>query len=277
LIALETVTLQEVWNFLRFGSPIGLAFSFILGAVLGSFANVVIWRLPRAESLIKPVSHCPHCGIPIPPRYNIPILSFFILKGRSACCHQPIPSRYLIVELLCALIPTSLYFLQGWTADFLFASLWMILLVILAGIDLEHLRLPNPLVGFGAALSLLWMLTAPQQSWSQAGWGFLVGLGFSTVALLAGKIAVGKWSGFGDLKLAVVLGFTFGPGRFFVLYLCAALAALIYAAVRGSRLSKSRVPMGPFFALGTWVTIWCGEAIVRWYLGLWETTALWLK
>lgn len=239
-----------------------------MGAALGSFANVVIWRLPRGESLIRPGSHCPVCGKPIPPGHNIPIISFVLLKGRSACCHQPISIRYPIVELLSALIPTTLYLFHGWTVEFLFESLWMLLLIILAAIDLEHFRLPNKLVAFGAVLSLAWMILAPQQTWIQAGLGVLLALGFSAVALSMGKLLVGRLSGLGDFKLALVLGFTFGPGRFFVLYVTAVVTAMIYGAIKGGRLSKKRIPMGPFFALGTWVTIWCGETLVRWYMSL---------
>lgn len=269
LILCMTGTLwQDAWSLLHWGSPFGFAFSALIGAALGSFANVVIWRLPRGQSLIKPASHCPHCQVPILVRHNIPILSYFILKGRSACCDQPISPRYPIVELLGALILGTLYLLEGWTLTFVFQSLWMILLLILAAIDLEHFRLPNVLVGCGALLSLLWMLVTPEQAWTQAGFGLLLGLGFALAAIALGKVLKGQWSGLGDLKLAAVLGFTFGPGRFIILYLTASMAALVYAAARRKKPEGGRIPMGPFFALGAWVTIWCGEVIVRWYLGL---------
>lgn len=258
----------DAWSLLRDSSPLGFIFSAVIGAALGSFANVVIWRLPRGQSLIRPASHCPHCSAPIPARHNIPILSYLLLGGRAACCGQPISPRYPIVELLGALILGTLYLLEGWTATFLFESAWMILLLILAAIDVEHFRLPNSLVGVGLALSVLWMAIAPPQSWVQAGLGLLAGLVLALAAMAVGKVLKGRWSGLGDVKLAVVLGFTFGPGRFVFLYAVAALTALIYAAAFRRRIEGGRIPMGPFFALGVWITIWCGEEVVRWYVGL---------
>lgn len=259
---------RSAWSPLHWGNPLGLLFSFVLGSALGSFANVVIWRLPRGESVIKPASHCPHCATPIPPKYNVPIISFLALRGRTACCSQPIAPRYFVVELLSALILSVLYLLEGWSLAFLFHSAWMLLLIMLSVIDLEHYRLPNVLVAAGAVVSLIWMLLEAEQSWAQAGWGLLLGLGVGAATMVAGRIMKGRWSGVGDVKLATVLGFTFGPGRFLLLYLIGSLAALVFAAVRRTSHRSDRIPMGPFFALGAWVVILCGAEIVQWYMGL---------
>jgi len=262
------VSSQEIWQFLRWGSPLGWIFSFILGACLGSFANVVIWRLPRGQSLIKPGSHCPMCAAPIPMRRNIPILSYFLLQGKAPCCGNPISTRYLLVELFCALVLAALYLLEGWTLNFVFAGAWMILLIILAAIDVEHYRLPNVLVGCGTVLSLLWMLVRPGQSWSAAGLGLLAGLVVGAIMLLTARRVSGQWAGFGDFKLIAILGFAFGFGRFVILILSAAFAALLYGLLRRQQAAERRIPFGPFLAIGTWVAICCGETAVRWYLGL---------
>jgi leader peptidase (prepilin peptidase)/N-methyltransferase len=266
----STSDLHHFWQFLAWGSPLGFFYSFILGAVLGSFANVVIWRLPRGESLIKPGSHCPACGVPIPLWRNVPLLSYFFLKGQTACCDTALSVRYPIIELLCALILGALYLNQGWCANFAFSAAWMILLVILGAIDVEHYRLPNSLVVSGAVISLLWMLLVPQQSWLQAGFGTLLGLFLASAMLLAGKALAGRWGGFGDFKLTLVLGFTFGPGQFLVLYLTATITAMIYGLYRRRKSNDKRLPMGPFFALGAWITIWTGQALVDWYLGFFK-------
>ncbi len=258
---------HDAWIMLRWGNPLGLVFSAIIGASLGSFSNVVIFRLPRGQSLLKPASHCPLCNIPIPIIHNVPLLSYLILHGRSRCCNRPISSRYPVVELLGALILATLYLLDGWRLDFVFHGAWMLLLLILAAIDLEHLRLPNVLVATGAVFSLLWMLVIPEQSWLQAALGLLTGFALAGLAMLVGRIFKGEWRGMGDLKLALVLGFPFGPGRFFLLYLVASKAAIIFYVVRRGKLKDHRVPMGPFFAFGAWVTIWGGAEVVRWYLG----------
>jgi leader peptidase (prepilin peptidase) / N-methyltransferase len=269
-LSAETVTttnLHRFWQLLAWGSPLGYIYSFVLGAVLGSFANVVIWRLPRSESLIKPGSHCTHCGVPIPLWRNVPIFSFFIQRGRTACCATALSVRYPIIELLCALILGSLYLNLGWSADFAFAGTWMILLVILGAIDVEHYRLPNSLVISGAIISLLWMILAPPHNWLQAGMGLLLGLVMAGAMLLAGKTLAGRWGGFGDFKLTLVLGFTFGPGQFLVLFLTATIAAMIYGLYRRRKSGEKRIPMGPFFALGVWINLWAGQALVDWYLG----------
>ncbi|RJP77270.1 MAG: prepilin peptidase [Candidatus Zixiibacteriota bacterium] len=260
--------LEEAWIMVTWGSPLALLLTVILGASLGSFANVVIWRLPRGQSLVKPASRCPACSRPIPPWHNIPILSFMLLRGQAACCGAPISARYPIIELISALILGTLYWAEGWSWVFLFTGAWMILLLILAVIDLEFYRLPNPLVAAGAVISLLWMIVAPQQGWLSAAAGFGTGLGFAGLMMLVGKAKTGRLAGFGDLKLAAVLGFTFGPGRFVLLMLTAALSALVWGLIQRRRGSERRIPMGPFFALGAWVVIWLGETMVRWYLGL---------
>jgi leader peptidase (prepilin peptidase)/N-methyltransferase len=163
----------------------------------------------------------------------------------------------------------SLYLLSGWTLTFVFQSAFMIILLILAVIDLDHYRLPNVLVGAGAIISLLWMIFAPQQTWGKAGLGLLAGLTFGFLVMLVGKLLKGRWSGMGDLKLSLVLGFAFGPERFVFLYLVAALAAVVYFIARRDKTTDSRVPMGPFFAIGAWVTIWIGSQVVYWYLNFW--------
>jgi prepilin signal peptidase PulO-like enzyme (type II secretory pathway) len=135
-------------------------------------------------------------------------------------------------------------------------------------VDVEHYRLPNALVICGAIISLLWMILAPPHSWPQAGFGLLLGLLLGLAMLLAGKTLAGRWGGFGDFKLTLVLGFTFGPGQFLVLFLTATMAAMIYGLYRRRKSEEKRIPMGPFFALGAWITLWAGQALVDWYLGL---------
>ncbi len=264
------MNLKQAWDLLSWGSPLGFAFSFLLGSIFGSFANVVIWRLPRGQSLIKPGSRCPACGTAIPLWRNIPVLSYFLLRGKAACCGVPLSARYPLVEMLCALILGVLYLNGGWNFAFLFQSAWMILLVILAAIDIEHFRLPNTLVMAGALLSVLWMVISPQQSWPQAGLGLAAGLVMASVMLMAGRSFAGRWGGFGDFKLTAVLGFTFGLGPFLILYLTASLGGLIYAVSKRRTSTDQRIPMGPFFALGAWITILCGDTVVRWYLGLYN-------
>ncbi len=256
------------WDTLSSQNPLGLVFAVLIGSALGSFANVVIHRLPREQSLVKPGSRCPHCGKPIPPKYNLPVLGYLILRGRSKCCNQQISPRYFIVELLGALILGSLYFLDGFGARFLFHAGWMILLLILAAVDWEHYRLPNSLIAAGFLLSLLWMLIAPEQSWKSATFGLLAAAVAASALMLSSKMIKGHWGGMGDVKLMLVLGITFGPGRFFFFFLTALLTAAVGFLFFSKVFREGRLPMGPFFALAFWITIWVGDEVVRWYAGL---------
>jgi leader peptidase (prepilin peptidase)/N-methyltransferase len=256
------------WNLLRWQNPMGFIFAAVIGSALGSFANVVIHRLPRGMSLVNPGSRCPHCGQPIPFRYNVPILGYLFLRGRTKCCRKPISARYFIVELLGALILASLYLLEGFTPSFVFHSGWMILLLILAAIDWEHYRLPNILIGTGFFISVIWMLVQPDRSWVDAAWGLLIALGSALLMVLISRLWKGQWGGMGDVKLMLVLGFTFGPERFFFLFLTALLSAILGFLFLRNHLRDQRLPMGPFFAFGFWITIWMGDEIVRWYAAL---------
>ncbi|MBU0518303.1 prepilin peptidase [bacterium] len=269
LAALENPTVWEAaWAVLRWQNPLGFLFAALLGAAFGSFANVVIYRVPRALSIVKPASHCPNCQKPIPPYHNIPIISYLILGGKSSCCRQTISSRYPVIELLSALIFSALYLLDGLSWVLAFHASWMLLLLMLAAIDLEHYRLPNPLVAAGAVISLLWMIVAPQQSWGDAALGLLTGGAIAGVVMLVSRVLKGQWGGVGDFKLSLALGFTFGMGRFIFLYLITAISAVLAYLIYRKRFSDGRIPMGIFFAVGAWVTIWVGEELVRWYLSL---------
>ncbi len=247
---------------------IALILVLMLGAVFGSFANVIIWRLPRGKSIVSPGSQCPQCGIPIPLWRNVPVLSFVLQRGRAACCGNQISLRYPIIEMLCALAAGLLYVKDGLGAALVLETVWMLLLIILAAIDLEHYRLPNVLVGFGAGWAVFGMVLFPQQSWSQAGLGLLAAVFFALGMLVIGKAVSGSWSGFGDLKLTLVLGFAFGVGGFLILFISATFGALLYGLYRRRQSADKRIPMGPFFALGVWIALWCGDMVLKWYLGL---------
>lgn len=127
----------------------------IFGLLFGSFANVVIWRFPRGESVSYPASHCPACDTPILPRDNIPVLSWLLLKGRCRACGVPISPRYPVVELMSGLLWLSAGLRFGMTVQTGFAVFFFFLLLILTWIDIDTMRLPNPLVGLLAVVGLV--------------------------------------------------------------------------------------------------------------------------
>jgi leader peptidase (prepilin peptidase) / N-methyltransferase len=238
----------------------------VLGAVFGSFLNVVAYRLPRGESLSRPRSRCPHCETPIRPYDNIPVLSWLLLRGRCRSCRAPISPRYPLVEaatgLLCALVVVA----KGADADALLGLALVLLLVPITLIDLDHRIIPNRLTLIGAVIApLLVAFTDPGALPEHLIAGVAAG-GFFLIALLAYPSGMGM----GDVKLAAVLGLflgrAVGPAIFVALVSGTLVGALIIARKGTREGRKTAVPFGPFLALGGVVALFAGDAMVDWYL-----------
>ncbi len=250
----------------------------ILGLLLGSFLNVVVWRVPRGESIVSPPSACPTCGHAIRPRDNVPVVSWLNLRGRCRDCGAHISVRYPLVEagtgiaFALAAVVTGL----SWVLP---ALLYLVAIgIALALIDLDVHRLPDRIVlpSYGVAALLLAVA-----SWNPGGapdWGALGRAGIGTVGLFAAYFVMvlvyPAGMGFGDVKLAGVLGMYlgwFGWSSLLVGFFAAFLLGGIYSIVlivtrRAGR--KSGVPFGPWMIAGTLVGITAGEAVGSWYAGL---------
>jgi leader peptidase (prepilin peptidase) / N-methyltransferase len=238
----------------------------VLGAVFGSFLNVVAYRLPRGESLSRPRSRCPGCETPIRPYDNVPVLSWLVLRGRCRSCQTPISARYPLVEaatgLLCALVVLA----KGADADALLGLALVLLLVPITLIDLDHRIIPNRLTLIGAVIApLLVAFTDPGALPEHLIAGVAAG-GFFLVALLAYPSGMGM----GDVKLAAVLGLflgrAVGPAIFIALVSGTLVGALIIARKGTREGRKTAVPFGPFLALGGVVALFAGDEMVDWYL-----------
>ena len=251
----------------------------VAGACVGSFTNVVAWRLPREESLVWPGSHCPKCGQGVRWHDNVPVLGWIWLRGRCRDCHQGISSRYPLVELVSALLWLS----ACWGHGLLAASdqLGLALLNLVAGIvlisvllplvliDIDHLWLPEPLCRIGVLLGLaftgaLYLVTpAPEASavllnhLLAAAAGLLALEGLSALAeRMLGQPALGL----GDAKLAAVAGAWLGLGGVLVALAFAVFSGAIFGSigrVSGRLGPRQPFPFGPFIALGIWLT-WLG-------------------
>ena len=247
----------------------------LLGACIGSFTNVVAWRWPRQESVVRPGSHCPRCGTPLAWFENLPLLSWLGLRGRCRHCHQPIALRYPLVELLCAGLWVAVLAAQPATmgpapapvplllAGWLLLS-WLLPLVL---IDLDSLWLPEPLCRIGLLLglamtALLGFLqdaaTGRQLLLSHliaAGLGLIVFEGLSALAeRLLGRPALGL----GDAKLAALMGAWLGPlGLLMAVAVAVCSGALVGGIGRISGRLQRHQPFafGPFLALGT-AAVW---------------------
>jgi leader peptidase (prepilin peptidase)/N-methyltransferase len=247
----------------------------ILGLIIGSFLNVVIWRVPRGESLVAPPSHCPSCEHPVRPRDNVPVLSWLLLRGRCRDCGARISVRYPLVEVLTAgvfVVLAARIGLEPELPAFLYLGAAG---VALALIDLDVKRLPNvivlpsylvALVALGAAA----VVDGEADDILRAVLGMLALFGFYFA--LAWIYPAGM--GFGDVKLAGVLGIYLGwlgwpellTGTFLGFLLGGLVGGALMAAHRAGR--KSKIPFGPFMLVGALIGICCGGALADLYLDL---------
>lgn len=245
----------------------------LMGLLIGSFLNVVIWRVPRGESVVRPPSHCPGCGAAIRQRDNVPVLSWLMLRGKCRDCKTRISARYPAVELLTAIVFGLLAWRIGLDAA-LPAYLYLGAIgVALALIDIDVKRLPNAIVlpSYPVALGLLGVAAAVNQDLSAyiralLGMVVLFGLYF----LLAFVYPAGM--GFGDVKLAGILGLYLGwlgwgevvTGGFLGFLFGGIVGAALMAAQRAGR--KSQIPFGPFMLAGALTAILWGGALADLYL-----------
>jgi leader peptidase (prepilin peptidase)/N-methyltransferase len=241
----------------------------ILGMALGSFFNVCIDRLPREESILNPPSHCEACHHRLGPKDLIPIFSYLWLRGRCRYCHQPIPRRLFLVELVTAAIFPLLYLSYGLTSEFVILAFYVCLFLIVFVIDMERGLILNRVVYPGMALALLIAGVAPQQwllEWGQPGIIASLaggGVGFAIFLLIA--IISRGGMGWGDVKLCALIGLAVGfPLVFIALLIGIVLGGVVALALLVSKRRGRRetIPFGPFLSLGAVITlIWWGELL----------------
>ena len=226
-----------------------VGFAALLGSVVGSFLNVVIYRLPRGESVVRPRSRCPHCGWMIPAWANIPILSYVALGGRCRGCRARISVRYPLVEALTAALfvallwwsPSGLRLLASWGL----ASA----LVAVAFIDLDHQIIPNQITLPGIGIGLLLAFVAPPPLWLDAGLGVLLGGGLMWAVSALYEWRTGQIGlGMGDVKLVAMLGAFLGVEAAIGVMVVGSVLGLLYGIAMIARTGggrKTRIPFGP--------------------------------
>jgi leader peptidase (prepilin peptidase)/N-methyltransferase len=246
----------------------------VLGLLIGSFLNVVIHRVPAGESVVHPRSRCPGCGTELAARDNVPVLSWLLLRGRCRTCGTRISARYPLVELGTAVLFGVVAWWCGptWALP---AYLYLAAIsVALSAIDLDVKRLPDAIVlpSYVVALVLLLLPAVLDGGWGHYRTALLTGLGlFAFYFLLAFIYPAGM--GFGDVKLAGVLGIYLGWAGWqlavlatFVAFLLGAVIGLV-VMVRSGQGRKTKVPFGPFMVIGTWVALFWGQSVIDWYVG----------
>jgi leader peptidase (prepilin peptidase) / N-methyltransferase len=242
----------------------GTLLAAVLGAAVGSFLNVVAYRLPRGLSLVRPASRCPSCEAPIRPYDNVPVLSWLALRGRCRSCRAAISARYPVVEAvtiaLCALV-VLVKEPEPWLGLAL-----VLLLVPVTLIDLDFRIIPNRLLLVGAAAALALLAAFDPGAIP----GHLIAAAAAGGFFLVAAVAYPSGMGMGDVKLAAVLGLflgrAVGPAILVALVAGTVVGALIIARKGAREGRKTAIPFGPYLALGGLVGLFAGDAIVDWYL-----------
>ncbi len=255
-------------------------FSFLLGCIVGSFLNVVIYRIPRKESIVFPGSHCPNCGHNLSPWENIPILSFLFLKGSCRNCGVKISLQYPFVELLTGVCFAFVTARFGLTFQTLVYLLFSATLISLSGIDLHTRLLPDAITLPGTilacALSLCTLFPGFREFWPVS-----PGIAFSGMAAGAGPLILISWLYFkitkreglggGDIKLMLFIGALTGPlVAILTIFLGAFIGTLVGIPLTMTKSEGRRfeIPFGPFLSGAAWIAALWGKDIMDWYLRL---------
>ncbi|ADI01960.1 prepilin peptidase [Syntrophothermus lipocalidus] len=240
---------------------------FLLGLSVGSFLNVCIERLPKGESVISPPSHCAACGHRLGLLDLIPVLSYFYLKGRCRYCQTSFSLQYPMVEMITGLLFAGAWARFGYSWNVLLAWVLVSCLTVITVADLKHMVIPDEVIIFALVTGgiLLYL-----DSWARLKWGLASGLGAANFLALVILVSRGGM-GWGDVKLAGVLGLFLGVGGtlvgLFVAFVAGALVGLSLV-VAGRKGAKDLIPFGPFLSLGGLVAFFWGQEIVDWYLKL---------
>jgi leader peptidase (prepilin peptidase)/N-methyltransferase len=241
-----------------------VALAGVVGAVVGSFLNVVIHRLPRGESLVHPRSRCPGCGKQIASYDNVPIVSWLALRGRCRHCGEPISPRYPVVELLTALVFAAVVLVRGFDDDLILELPFVAALIALAGIDLDHKLLPNKIVYPLAAYGVIATLLVDRDDLVE---NLVSGAG-AFAFLLAAVIAYPRGMGMGDVKLAGAMGLYLGAAvipALLVAFLSGSVAGIVILAREGAAARKKAIPFGVFLAVGGIVGVLAGPELIDLY------------
>ena len=246
--------------------------SIVFGALVGSFLNVCIFRLPKEESIIWPGSHCPHCKNAIKFYDNIPVVSYFLLRGRCRYCKGSISLQYPLVEGITALSSLVLFIKFGPSLSYLFYFAFVAALIVITVIDLYHQIIPDAISLPGIGVGLLASLLIPQITLFNSLIGILLGGGsLFIVATFYQWLFKREGMGGGDIKLLAMIGAFLGWKAVLLTILLSSLigsvTGILMMVVKGKDF-KYAIPFGPFLSLGAVISMFYGEEIVRWYLYL---------
>ena len=252
-----------------------IAWAALIGLCFGSFANVLIFRLPRKISILSPPSACPACNCPIAPYDLIPILSWVLLKGRCRSCRKGISPRYPLTEFTCALLFVSMVLYTA-SLSAAFLSLFMFVLLTVSLIDWDTQEIPDALLLVAALTGIGWVVAGHFSSLFPKAPGFI----YAGLGILAGGLplfivdrlvlALFKKDGFGhgDVKLMAVSGLFLGVRLIFVAFFIAFIIGGIYAVfllITGRARRGDYIALGPFLCVGIVAALWFGQAFLNFF------------
>ena len=256
-----------------------LFIALVFGLCFGSFANVIIYRVPIGLSIIKPSSRCPVCEKKIKATELIPVLSWLILRGKCSVCRAKIPTRYPVIEITCALLFAAIFAFSPLDAVIPLVLLVFILLCV-SVIDFDTQTIPDGLLIFGASVGVVWVMNGilfPNIAYSspnltKAALGIFAG---GAPLLLLDKISLFVYGrdgfGYGDVKLMAMVGIFIGWREIFIAFFFAfvlgGLTAIALVVLKKIKRGQY-MPFGPFLALGSLISLWFGEIIINAYFGI---------
>ncbi len=248
---------------------------FLYGLILGSFTNVMIYRIPAKKSLSFPPSTCPGCNTHIQWYDNIPVLSWLFLGGKCRNCKQKIAIQYPLIELLTGLLMFALFFVFGATVELFFMSIILIILIAIAAIDYKTMIIPNGLV---IALLITGVLyTVTRLIWpdmfitTMTIWEPIIGFFAASVPLYLIAVITKGGMGGGDIKLMAAAGIFLGwKGILLAMLTGSIIGAIVSLALMALKIKKRKdmIPFGPFLCLGILIAATFGPAIIQWYTNL---------
>ena len=244
-------------------------FIFIFGLAVGSFLNCVIYRLEKNEGFLKDRSYCPHCHHVLSWQDLIPIFSFLILKGKCRYCHKKISLQYPLVELSAAILFVLIFNAAAFNLRTIYYLIICCFLIVIFVYDLKHYLIPDKIIYPAIALALIFnfqFLISKQLLIFK--YAILSAVLASAFFLSIFLISRGKWLGFGDVKLAFLMGLFLGFPKIlvalFFAYFIGAIIGIGLVLTKKKKL-KSEVPFGPFLVAGTFVALFWGQVLIDWY------------
>ena len=247
------------------------SYAFLMGAIVGSFLNVCILRIPEGTSIVSPPSRCPQCGQSIRWFDNIPIVSFLILRGKCRYCGAAISCQYVLIEILTGASAVALYRSFPLPEALIYFA-FVAALIVITCIDLEHQIIPDVISLPGVVVGFLCSFALPRITYIDSLLGIALGGGILlAVALIYYVIMKAEGMGGGDVKLLAMIGAFLGPKAvittIFISSFLGSVVGLAIIALKGKD-RKYAIPFGPFLAMGAIIYLFWGEPLIEWYRNL---------